>query len=87
MDVVKTVEQDIADKIDTQYVAAQFTHVKNVCINFLCTLDDQEEDEWIDEDDGTHYFIIRLPYDLVKNSPDVRDFMVSIVKERLGEAG
>ncbi|MBL7779723.1 MAG: hypothetical protein JNM22_00810 [Saprospiraceae bacterium] len=85
MEVVKIVEREVADKIDTQYVSAQFQHVDDVCITFLCTQDDQEEDEWIDEE-GTHYYTIRLPYDLVKRSPDVRDFMVAIVKERLGKA-
>lgn len=87
MDVTKIVEQEVADKIDTQYVSARFSHVQNVGIVFLCTQDenDQEEDEWVD-DKGRHNFIIRLPYNLVKDSPDVRDFMVAIVKERLGEA-
>lgn len=85
MDVVKIVEQEIADKVDTQYVAAQFAHLQNVGICFLCTQDenDQEEDEWIDEK-GRHNFTIRLPYDLVQNSADVRPFLVAIVKERLG---
>jgi len=83
MEVVKIVEQEIADKVDTQYVAAQFSHVENVGITFLCTLDDQEEDEWID-DKGRQHFIIRLPYELVKKSADVRAFMVAIIKERLG---
>ncbi len=82
MEVVKIVAQEIADKIDTQYVSAQFPHVQNVGIIFLCTLDDQEEDEWIDEK-GRHNFIIRLPYDLVERSNDVRSFMVAMVKERL----
>jgi hypothetical protein len=84
MDVVKTADKEVADKIDTQYVSAQFPHVENTCINFLCTLDDREEDEWID-DKGKHYFVIRLPYDMVKQSTDIRAFMVAIVKERLGE--
>ena len=86
MEVVKIVEQEVADKIDTQYVSAQFPHVKNVGIVFLCTQNenDQEEDEWIDEK-GRHNFIIRLPYDLVQRSADVRAFMIAIVKERLGE--
>ena len=85
MDVVKIVEQEVADKVDTQYVAAQFAHLENVGIVFLCTQDehDQEEDDWIDEK-GRHNFIIRLPYELVKGSADVRPFMVAIVKERLG---
>lgn len=87
MIVVKIVEQEIADKVDTQYVAAQFPHLPNVGITFLCTQDenDQEEDEWID-DKGRHQFIIRLPYEVVKKSPDVRALMVAKVKERLGEA-
>ena len=84
MDVVKIVEKEVADKIDTQYVSAQFSHVENVGITFLCTLDDQEEDEWID-DKGKQHFIIRLPYDMVKHSTDIRAYMVAIVKERLGE--
>ena len=86
MDVTKIVEQEVADKIVTQYVSAQFPNVQNVGIVFLCTQDenDQEEDEWIDEK-GRHNFIIRLPYDLVQRSTDIRAFMVAIVKERLGE--
>lgn len=86
MKVTTIVEQDVADKIDTQYVAAQFSDVQNVGIVFLCTQDenDQEEDEWID-DKGSHNFIIRVPYDLVKRSDDVRAILVAIVKERLGE--
>ncbi len=87
MEVTTIVEQDIADKIDTQYVAAQFSHVKKVGIVFLCTKDehDQEEDEWID-DSGRHNFVIRVPYDLVKRSDDVRAILVAIVRERLGIA-
>ncbi len=87
MEVTKIAEQAVADKIDTQYVTAHFSDVKNVGIVFLCTSDetDQEEDEWFDEK-GRHNFVIRLPYDLVKNSPDIRAYMVAIVKERLGEA-
>jgi len=87
MIVVKIVEQEIADKVDTQYVAAQFPDLPNVGITFVCTEDetDQEEDEWIDEK-GRRQFIIRLPFDMVKRSADVRDFMVAIVKERLAKA-
>ena len=87
MVVVKIVEQEIADKVDTQYVAAQFPHLPNVGITFLCTQDetDQEEDEWVD-DKGRHQFIIRLPYEVVKGSADIRALMVAKVKERLEEA-
>ena len=87
MKVVKIVEQAIADKVDTQYVAAQFPHLPNVGITFLCTQDetDQDEDEWVDEK-GRHNFIIRLPYDLVRHAVDIRAFMVEIVKTRVGVA-
>lgn len=84
MTVVKIAEQEVADKIDTQYVSAQFPHLENVGVTFLCTLDDQEEDEWVD-DKGKHQFIIRLPYEVVKRSSDIRAFMIAKVKERLGE--
>ena len=84
MTVVKIAEQEVADKIDTQYIAEQFPHLENIGITFLCTLDDQEEDEWVDEK-GKRQFIIRLPYEEVKWSTDIRAFMVARVKERLGE--
>ena len=84
MTVVKIAEQEVADKIDTQYVAAQFPHLENVGVTLLCTLDDQEEDEWVD-DKGKRQYIIRLPYEVIKKSPDVRAFMVAKVKERMGE--
>ncbi len=82
--VVKIAEQEVADKIDTQYIADQFPHLENVGITFLCTLDDQEEDEWVDEK-GKRQFIIRLPYEEVQRSSDIRAFMVARVKEKLGE--
>jgi hypothetical protein len=87
VEVAKIAEQTIADKIDTQYITAQFPHVENVGIVFLCTQDDkdQEEDEWIDEK-GRHNFIIRLPYELVRHAADIRAFMVEIVKTRVGVA-
>jgi hypothetical protein len=87
LQVTKIAEKAIAEKIDTQYVSAQFSHVQNVGIVFLCTSDetDQEEDEWVDEK-GRHNFVIRLPFDLVQRSPDIREYMVAIVRERLGEA-
>lgn len=86
MEVTKIAEKALADKIDTQYITAQFSHVQNVGIVFLCTRDenDQEEDEWVDEK-GRHNFVIRLPYDLVQRSNDIRAYMVLVVKQRLGE--
>ena len=84
MTVVKIAEQEVADKIDTQYVADQFPHLENVGITFLCTLDDQEEDEWVDEK-GKHQFIIRLSYEEVQRLPNVRDYMVAKVKERMNK--
>ena len=54
MIVVKIAEEAIADKNNTQYVSAQFPHVENVGICFLCTQDEnyQEEDEWVDDKAG-----------------------------------
>ncbi len=86
MTVAKIVDQDVSDTIDTQYVSAQFPHREDVGVTFLCLDDDdQEEDEWFDSQ-GKRQFIICLPYDLVKNAPDIRDLMVAIVKKRLGES-
>lgn len=84
MTVVKIAFEEVADKIDTQYVSAQFPHLEHVGITFLCTPDDEEEDEWVDEN-GKQQYIIRLPYEMVRQSSDIRAFMVAKVKERLGE--
>lgn len=82
MTVVKIAEEEVFDKIDTQYVAAQFPGTDHVGITFLCTLDEEEEDEWVD-DKGRLQVVVRLPYELVRRSVDIRALLVAKVKERL----
>ena len=81
MKVIKVVEEDVADKIDTLYILEQFRHIDEVGITFLCTKDEREEDDWVDED-GRH-IVIYLPYEEVKNMADIKPMMLAKVKERL----
>ena len=48
MKVLKVVEEDIADKIDTLYILEQFRHIDSVAITFLCTKDEREVNDWIE---------------------------------------
>lgn len=82
MKVLKVVEEDIANKIDTAYILEQFRHIDNVIITFMCTRDERELEDWIDEDG--HFIVIRLPYKEVKKLADIRPLMLSKAKERLG---
>lgn len=82
MKVVKIVDEDIADKIDTQYIAQQFADVQRTGIVFICTRDKGEEDEWTDEE-GLRHIVIHLPYEEVKNMVDARPLMLARVRERL----
>ena len=86
MVVVKVVDEDIANKIDTQYIRQHFAHVQMVAIVYICTSEGGEEDEWIDEDTGVRQIIIHLPYKFVRQSADVRPLMLARAKERLGLA-
>lgn len=83
MNVVKVVDQDIADKVDTQYIEAQFTNVENVSIIYICTREGGEEDTWIDEF-GIQYIVIHLPYKQVKSDIDIKPLMLTRAKEKLG---
>ena len=83
MKVVKVVDEDIADKIDTQYIAKQFSDLQNVGIVFICTRDKGEEDDWIDEE-GMRNIVIHLPYKEVKQLADARPLMLARARERLG---
>ncbi|MBV6442481.1 MAG: hypothetical protein DYG98_22480 [Haliscomenobacteraceae bacterium CHB4] len=83
MVVVKVVYEDIADKIDTQYIRAQFSNLPNIGIVFVCTPEGGEEDDWTDED-GLRHIVIHLPYDEVQKMPDARPMMLKKAKERLG---
>lgn len=83
MNVVKVVDHDIFDKVDTQYIENQFSSLQNIGIVFICTREGGEEDDWTEED-GMRYIVIHLPYDEVRKSPDVRPMMLARTKERLG---
>ena len=82
MKVLKVVEEDIADKIDTYYILELFRHVDKVAITFMCTKDEREIDDW--EDEKGRHIVIRLPYKEVKQLTDIRPMMLAKVKERLG---
>ena len=82
MKVLKVVEEDISDKVDTFYILEQFRHIDKVAITFLCTKDEREVDDWTDER-GRH-IVIRLPYKEVKKLADIRPMMLAFVQERLG---
>ena len=86
MIVVKVVDQDIAEKVDTQYIAEQFANLQNVGIVYICTQEGGKEDEWVDET-GMKHIVIHLPYKTVKRFKDVRPLMLKKAKKRLGLAG
>jgi hypothetical protein len=83
MVVVKVADQDIADKVDTQYIAEQFTDMQNIGIVYICTREGGEEDDWVDEL-GIRNIVILLPYKKVKKVRDIRPLMLERAKERLG---
>lgn len=85
MIVVKVVDQDIADKVDTQFIEAAFAELPDTGIIFICTSEGGEEDDWTDED-GLRYIIIDLPYETVLQMPDAQPLMLAKTRERLGLA-
>ena len=82
MRVVKVAQEDVAEKIDTLYILELFRHIEKVGITFICTKDDRQLDDWVDEDG--HHIVIHLPYKKVKKLADIRPMMLERVKERLG---
>jgi hypothetical protein len=82
MKVLKIVERDVFDKVDTSYVWEQLSHIDQVALTFVCTIDEQEEDDWSDEN-GRH-IVILLPYHEVKILTDARPLMLEKAKARLG---
>ena len=83
MKVLKVVEEDVADKIDTYYILELFRHIDKVAITFICTKDEQQEDDWVDEK-GRH-IVILLPYKEVRRLKDIKPLMLEKVRERLSE--
>ena len=76
------VDEDVSDKVDIDYIEHQFRSITDVRILYICTPDDGEEDDWIE--DGFRYIIIHLPYQKVKKMKDVRPMMLARAKEKLG---
>ena len=83
MVVVKIVDQHTKNKVDTQYISDQFTHLENIRMIFVCHPEGGEEGDWI-EDDGKRYIAINLPYQEVLKMQDIRPMMLAKAKERLG---
>lgn len=81
--VVKIVDKDVSEKVDTRYIAQRFTEIENVSIIYTCTLEGGEDDDWLD-DEGTRHIIIDLPYKEVKKVADIKPLMLAKVKEKLG---
>lgn len=84
MKVVKIVEEDVSEKVDTSYILEQLRHLDRVGITFICIRDEQEEDDWVDE--AGRHIVICLPYKEVKQLTDARPLMLAKAKERLGLA-
>lgn len=85
MIVVKVADQDVADKVDTQFIEATYSDLTDIGIVFICTPEGGEDDDWTDED-GQRHLVIQLPYDEVQQLPDARPLMLARAKERLGPA-
>ena len=84
--IVRIVEQDIAPKLDAEYVEQFLGAVEgNVGIAYACTKGDWRRNySW--KKDGWQYYRIVLPYEKVAamNVAEVREWMLQLAKERLG---
>jgi hypothetical protein len=82
MKVTKIVDEDISEKVDINYIKEFFKSIPNVGIIYACTLEGEEEDDWME--DGFRYIVIHLPYKEVKNLADIRPMMLEKAKKKLG---
>ena len=82
MVVVKIVEEQLADKIDTEYIEDQFSHLENIGIVFVCAREGEADADYVE--DGIRYIVINLPYEQIRQLKDSRQMMLAKVKERLG---
>jgi hypothetical protein len=83
MVVVKMVDEAVAEKVDTTYIAEKLAHIHNVSIVFVCTEEGGAEDDWIDSE-GMRHLVLQLPYALVRVLPDARSLMLERVYGVLG---
>jgi len=84
--VTSITDEEVLSKIDTQYVMSKFSGVGlNAVIVFICTNESwRKEDTW--KHKGETYYAIRLPYQLVKETDDVRPLMLELAAQKLGIA-
>ena len=84
--VTSITDEEVLSKIDTQYVMSKFSDVDlNAVIVFICTNENwRKEDTW--KHKGETYYAIRLPYQLVKETDDVRPLMLELAAKKLGIA-
>ena len=82
--VTRIIDEDVLPKIDAQYVMSKLSGVDmNAVIVFICTNENwRKEDSW--KHKGKTYYAIRLPYQLVKETEDVRPLMLKLAAEKLG---
>jgi hypothetical protein len=83
MRVLKVVDEDIFDKIDTEYIEGELSSFQNVGIIYICTHEGGTEDAYVDAD-GTRIYIIHVPYELARKGFDMRPLMLAKARERLG---
>ena len=84
VNVTSITDEDVFPKIDIQYVKSMLSHVDmNAAIIFICTNENwRKEDAW--KHKGKQYYTIRLPYQQVKETDDVRPLMLELAAKRLG---
>ena len=84
--VTSITDEVVLSKIDTQYAMSKFSDVDlNAVIVFICTNENwRKEDTW--KHKGKTYYAIRLPYQLVKETDDVRPLMLELAAQKLGVA-
>ncbi len=85
--VTLAADEEIYDLLDYQYIKNYLGDL-NVNILFSCVNTEKwTDDSWV-EKDGSQYYIIKLPYDLVKtmNKEQVRELMLEKALERLQQA-
>lgn len=82
--ITSITDEDVFPKIDTHYVMSKLADVAvDAVIVFICTNENwRKEDKW--KHKGKTYYAIRLPYQLVKETEDVRPLMLKLVAEKLG---
>ena len=82
--VTSIIDEDVLPKIDAQYVMSKLSGVDmNAVIVFICTNENwRKEDTW--KHNGKTYYVIRLPYQLVKETEDVRPLMLKLAAQKLG---